>query len=210
MREVEAYARRRDCDGVFLDTFEYQALAFYEKLGYEQFGTLEGCPPVIGSCICGSAFGPDDRTAARSCSALSKRVVKVRPSRHQRPPPLAGEFRMQRRTRYAVAAALAAAVWLGGATAEAQSTVNKEKVKVIATNDAVAAARYALVKHGYEIVRVDVIRDTRIIYYRVGNRGRGRGKGRLEKIVIRRDRERVVFDDAPKVVQLEINVKLGI
>jgi hypothetical protein len=117
---------------------------------------------------------------------------------------------MQRRTRYAVAAALAAAVWLGGATAEAQSTVNKEKVKVIATNDAVAAARYALVKHGYEIVRVDVIRDTRIIYYRVGNRGRGRGKGRLEKIVIRRDRERVVFDDAPKVVQLEINVKLGI
>jgi hypothetical protein len=121
---------------------------------------------------------------------------------------------MQRLTRYAVAAAVAAALWLGGTTAEAQSTArssgNKEKVKVIATNDALAAARYALVKHGYEIVRVDVVRDTRIIYYRVGNRGRGRGQGRLEKIVIRRDRERVVFDHAPKVVQLEINVKLGI
>ncbi len=128
---------------------------------------------------------------------------------------------MNRLTRCAVAAAVAAGLWLGGATAEAQSTANgawkqppgsgnKEKVKIIATNDAVAAARYALVKHGYEIVRVDVVRDTRVIYYRVGNRGRGRGKGRLEKIVIRRDRERVVFDHAPKVVQLEINVKLGI
>lgn len=45
MREVEAYASRRQCIGVFLDTFEYQALPFYEKLGYEQFGTLEGYPP---------------------------------------------------------------------------------------------------------------------------------------------------------------------
>ena len=117
---------------------------------------------------------------------------------------------MHRLTRYAVAAAVAAGLWLGGTSAEAQGAANKQKVKVIATNDAVAAARYALVKHGYEIVRVDVLRDTRIIYYRAGNRGRGRGKGRLEKIVIRRERERVVFDDAPKVVQLEINVKLGL
>jgi ribosomal protein S18 acetylase RimI-like enzyme len=45
MREVEAYAARRECDGIFLDTFEYQALPFYEKLGYERFGTLEGYPP---------------------------------------------------------------------------------------------------------------------------------------------------------------------
>jgi hypothetical protein len=128
---------------------------------------------------------------------------------------------MHRLTRYAIAAGVAAGLWLGGATAEAQSTANgawkqssgsgnKQKVKIIATNDALAAARYALVKHGYEIVRVDVVRDTRIIYYRAGNRGRGRGKGRLEKIVIRRERDRVLFDDAPKVVQLEINVKLGL
>ena len=129
---------------------------------------------------------------------------------------------MHRLTRYAVAAAVAAGLWLGGTTAQAQSTANgaskqapasgskQKKVKIIATNDAIAAARYALVKHGYEVVRVDVVRDTRIIYYRVGNRGRGRGKGRLEKMVIRREQERVIFDDAPKVVQLEINVKLGL
>ena len=45
MQEVESYARRHDCLGVYLDTFEYQALPFYEKLGYEQFGVLEGYPP---------------------------------------------------------------------------------------------------------------------------------------------------------------------
>jgi hypothetical protein len=30
---------------VFLDTFEYQALPFYERHGYELFGTLDGYPP---------------------------------------------------------------------------------------------------------------------------------------------------------------------
>ena len=45
MRAVEDYARRERCLGIYLDTFEYQALPFYEKLGYEQFGVLEGYPP---------------------------------------------------------------------------------------------------------------------------------------------------------------------
>jgi GNAT superfamily N-acetyltransferase len=45
MREVEEYARRHACHGIYLDTFEYQALPFYDKLGYEQFGVLEGYPP---------------------------------------------------------------------------------------------------------------------------------------------------------------------
>ena len=45
MAAVEDYARRHDCLGIYLDTFEYQALPFYEKLGYVQFGVLEGYPP---------------------------------------------------------------------------------------------------------------------------------------------------------------------
>lgn len=45
MRAVEEYARQHECLGIYLDTFEYQALPFYEKLGYEQFGVLEGYPP---------------------------------------------------------------------------------------------------------------------------------------------------------------------
>jgi GNAT superfamily N-acetyltransferase len=45
MTAVEEYARRHHCHGIYLDTFEYQALPFYEKLGYVQFGVLEGYPP---------------------------------------------------------------------------------------------------------------------------------------------------------------------
>jgi GNAT superfamily N-acetyltransferase len=45
MAAAEAHARARDCLGAYLDTFEYQARPFYEKLGYRLFGTLEGYPP---------------------------------------------------------------------------------------------------------------------------------------------------------------------
>ena len=42
---AEARARERECLGAYLDTFEYQARPFYEKLGYRLFGTLDGYPP---------------------------------------------------------------------------------------------------------------------------------------------------------------------
>jgi GNAT superfamily N-acetyltransferase len=45
MQAAEDLARSRGCTNVSLDTFEYQARPFYEKLGYELFGTLEGYPP---------------------------------------------------------------------------------------------------------------------------------------------------------------------
>ena len=45
MEAAEDLARSRGCTGVSLDTFDYQARPFYEKLGYELFGTLEGYPP---------------------------------------------------------------------------------------------------------------------------------------------------------------------
>jgi GNAT superfamily N-acetyltransferase len=45
MAAAESHARARQCLGAYLDTFEYQARPFYEKLGYTLFGTLEGYPP---------------------------------------------------------------------------------------------------------------------------------------------------------------------
>lgn len=127
---------------------------------------------------------------------------------------------MPRLMRYALIAMATAGLWLAGSAADAQGNTtgdrkappgagNKRKVKVISTSDAVIVAREMLVKHGYEVVRVDIVDDTRVIYYRVGNRGRGRGRGRLEKIVVRREPERVVFVDAPRAVLVDINVKLG-
>ena len=45
MHAAEELARSRNCIGVYLSTFEFQARPFYEKLGYSVFGTLEGYPP---------------------------------------------------------------------------------------------------------------------------------------------------------------------
>jgi GNAT superfamily N-acetyltransferase len=42
---AEKEARRRKCIGVHLDTFDFQARPFYERRGYQLFGTLPDSPP---------------------------------------------------------------------------------------------------------------------------------------------------------------------
>ncbi len=44
MRRAEAYATDVGCVGVWLNTFGFQAREFYEKLGYEVFGSLNDHP----------------------------------------------------------------------------------------------------------------------------------------------------------------------
>jgi len=44
MLAAEAEARKRGCDNAHCDTFDFQALPFYQKLGYETFGHLEDYP----------------------------------------------------------------------------------------------------------------------------------------------------------------------
>src|SRR5687768_16576913 len=39
---IEDAARARGCRSVFLDTLAFQAAPFYEKLGYQEFGRLDG------------------------------------------------------------------------------------------------------------------------------------------------------------------------
>jgi GNAT superfamily N-acetyltransferase len=41
---AEQEARSRGCDQLLLDTFSFQALLFYKKLGYEVIGVVEGFP----------------------------------------------------------------------------------------------------------------------------------------------------------------------
>jgi GNAT superfamily N-acetyltransferase len=44
MRAVEHEARRRGCHHAMLDTFDFQARGFYERLGYVVFGALDDFP----------------------------------------------------------------------------------------------------------------------------------------------------------------------
>ena len=75
---------------------------------------------------------------------------------------------------------------------------------------ALAVTRDVLVKQGYEVVRVEAVGPTQVIYYRRGNQGNGKGKGKLEKFVIRRDADRIVFVDTPSSILVAIDVRLKI
>jgi len=44
MRRAEAEAVARGCHSVWLDTFDFQARGFYERLGYTSFGELKNYP----------------------------------------------------------------------------------------------------------------------------------------------------------------------
>src|SRR5688572_32508508 len=84
------------------------------------------------------------------------------------------------------------------------------KKKVVTADQAIIATREVLVSHGYEVVRVELVQGTRVVYYRRGNMGRGKGKGPIEKIVIRPEPDRVVFvSPPPRGLMIDINVRLG-
>ena len=84
------------------------------------------------------------------------------------------------------------------------------KQKVVTADEAIVVTRDVLVSHGYEIVRVERVRTQRVVYYRRGNMGRGKGKGPIERIVIRPEPDRVVFvSQPPRGLMIDINVRLG-
>ncbi|WP_193337779.1 GNAT family N-acetyltransferase [Devosia beringensis] len=45
MAKAEDVARQHGCDGIWLDTFSFQAPGFYAKLGYVVFGEIAHYPP---------------------------------------------------------------------------------------------------------------------------------------------------------------------
>lgn len=45
MAMAEALAKEKNCLGIWLDTFDFQAPEFYKKMGFSQFGEIVDYPP---------------------------------------------------------------------------------------------------------------------------------------------------------------------
>jgi hypothetical protein len=88
----------------------------------------------------------------------------------------------------------------------------KTKQYVVTTDRAITITRTVLADKGYQVVRVDRVGATRVVYYRRGSMGRGHGsshgKGPIQRMVIRTVRDRVVFEDTEPSVLVDIDLKL--
>jgi hypothetical protein len=112
--------------------------------------------------------------------------------------------------RFAAGLALAvAALTLAVVPAQAQGKgKDKDKHYAVSSDRAVNVTRTVLVRQGYDVVRVERVGATQVVWYRAGNRGRGKGKGPLQKMVIRTVERRIVFEDTPPAVIVDIDVNL--
>jgi len=110
-----------------------------------------------------------------------------------------------RRAVFGIALAVAALTALAAVPAHAQG---KGKHYSVSTDKAMDVTRVVLQRQGYEMVRVVHERDTQVIYYRRGNNGRGKGKGPMERMVIRTVDRRVVFEEAPSAILVDIDFQL--
>jgi hypothetical protein len=81
--------------------------------------------------------------------------------------------------------------------------------KIHTSDDAVDVTRVVLREQGYQLVRIERRGDTRVVYYRRGNMGRGRGKGPIMYMIVRPARERIVIERAPSGLTAQINIRLG-
>lgn len=117
-------------------------------------------------------------------------------------------------SRIALAAAVATII-LAPAVAAAQGpkqarAAHAGKKARPSTDRAITVTREVLVKHGFEVVRVVAVDGAQVVYYRRGNMGRGRGKGPVEKMIIRPAPDRFIFESAPSGVTVDINIRLGL
>jgi hypothetical protein len=109
--------------------------------------------------------------------------------------------------RFAAGLALAIAA-LAVSTAPALAQGKSGKHYTVTTDRAISVTRTVLVRQGFEVVRIERVGATQVVYYRAGNHGRGKGKGPVEKMVIRTVDRRIVFEDTPPAIMVDIDVNL--
>lgn len=91
------------------------------------------------------------------------------------------------------------------AAAPAKPARGKQRVTHV---QAVDVSRRVLVEQGYTVTRVERVGDTQVIYYYRGNNGRGKGRGPLQRMVVRPSADRFVFDGAPADVKRAVMIRL--
>lgn len=102
---------------------------------------------------------------------------------------------------------IAAVLGLAAAPAHAQGK-EKHKHYVVSSDRAVSVTRTVLIDRGYEVIRVEQVGATRVVYYRPAKKWRGRGRRPVHRMVIRTVDRRVVFEEAEPSVLVDIDVKL--
>lgn len=45
IKRIEEYAKKESLTGIRMETWNFQAKGFYEKMGYKIYATIEDCPP---------------------------------------------------------------------------------------------------------------------------------------------------------------------
>jgi hypothetical protein len=115
------------------------------------------------------------------------------------------------RARQAFWLGLTAVALLGVAAVPAQAqgkAKGKYKHYVVTTDKAVTVTRTVLVRQGYEVVRVEHVGPTQVVYYRPGKKWRGGRKRPIHRVVIRTVRDRVYFEETEPTVLIDIDVNL--
>ena len=99
---------------------------------------------------------------------------------------------------------------LAGLAMPAAAQGKGPKKYAVTTDRALVVTKDVLVKQGYEVVRVENRGRDYVVWYRRGNKGRGKGKGPPVRMVIHRDMDmdRVMFLETPNAVLVDIDVRL--
>lgn len=105
-------------------------------------------------------------------------------------------------------AVLVAALTAATATQAHAQGKGKGKPYAVSGDKAMSVTRTVLERQGYEVVRVARDGDVRVVYYRRGNNGRGKGKGPMERMVIRTVERKIVFEEVPSAILVDIDLRL--
>ena len=115
---------------------------------------------------------------------------------------------MSARNQLSIFALTIMALGAGITTAAHAQGKGKGKHYSVSSDKAMSVTRAVLQRQGYEVVRVVHAEDAQVIYYRRGSNGRGKGKGPVERMAIRMVERRVVFEEAPSAILVDIDLNL--